>query len=67
VVASATGDYHVLALRKDGSLVAWGFNDAGQCDIPEITGKVLSISARGSHSMILINDSAKNRRAFKRR
>ena len=32
--AVAGGGYHSLALRKDGSIVAWGWNDRGQCDMP---------------------------------
>ena len=30
IVAVATGKYHVLALCSDGSLAAWGYNNAGQ-------------------------------------
>jgi alpha-tubulin suppressor-like RCC1 family protein len=30
IVAIAAGSYHALALKKDGSLVAWGDNSSGQ-------------------------------------
>ena len=30
VVAIATGDYHSLALRRNGTVIAWGLNTAGQ-------------------------------------
>ena len=33
-VAVAAGMYHSLALRADGSVIAWGGNDRGQCDVP---------------------------------
>lgn len=30
----AAGGYHSLGLKLDGSIVAWGWNDGGQCDVP---------------------------------
>ncbi len=33
--AVAMGDAHMLALRRDGKILAWGKNDAGQCDVPK--------------------------------
>jgi alpha-tubulin suppressor-like RCC1 family protein len=33
-VALACGAAHVVAIREDGSVVAWGANDSGQCDVP---------------------------------
>lgn len=33
-VAVAAGMYHCLALRVNGSIIAWGGNEFGQCDVP---------------------------------
>jgi hypothetical protein len=30
----AAGGYHCLAVKADGTLIAWGNNDYGQCDVP---------------------------------
>jgi alpha-tubulin suppressor-like RCC1 family protein len=27
--------YHTMALTPDGMLVAWGYNNSGQCDTPD--------------------------------
>ena len=56
MVAIATGDYHSLALKGDGTVTVWGFNTAGQCDVPPGLTSVALISARGSHSMALVDD-----------
>jgi len=57
VVAIATGDYHSLALKSDGTVVAWGENLNGQCNIPPGLGNVVAIAAHGSHSMVLTGAS----------
>ena len=33
-LAVATGYFHNLALRQDGSIAAWGNNQYGQCNVP---------------------------------
>ena len=33
-VAVAAGGYHSLGLKADGSIVAWGDNGYGQCNVP---------------------------------
>jgi len=35
IVAVAVGDYHVVGLRSDGTVVATGTNGYGQCDVSE--------------------------------
>jgi alpha-tubulin suppressor-like RCC1 family protein len=56
VVAIATGDYHSLALKRDGTVIAWGLNTAGQCEVPSGLRNVALVAARGSHSMVLVED-----------
>ncbi len=34
IAALALGDTHIVALRRDGKILAWGKNDVGQCDVP---------------------------------
>jgi hypothetical protein len=56
VVAIATADFHSLALKNDGTLVAWGFNTVGQCAVPACVTNAVAIAAWGSHSMALLQD-----------
>ena len=32
--AIAAAEWHSLALKSDGSIVAWGKNEEGECDVP---------------------------------
>ncbi len=36
--AISTGDYHTVGLKADGTLMAVGKNDDGQCDVSVLTG-----------------------------
>ena len=71
VTAIAAGVNHCLALCEDGSVVAWGFNDAGQLGDGStterwapvvvtggaLTGKqVIAITAGDKHSLALCSD-----------
>ena len=47
---------HSLALKSDGTVVAWGRNNAGQCDIPSDLKNVIAIDAGYYHSLALKND-----------
>lgn len=53
VVALAAGGYHSLALRKDGSLIAWGDNSFGQTNIPLSLTNVVDFAAGDYHSVAL--------------
>lgn len=54
VVAVATGDFHSLALKENGTVQAWGMNDKKQATIPKGIENVVSVAAGKDHSMVLI-------------
>ncbi len=41
------GEYHFAALRSDGTVQCWGFNDAGQTAVPQDLGSCLGVAAGG--------------------
>ena len=49
-VAVAAGWNHSLGLRADGTLVTWGDNTVGQCNIPAPNAGFVAIAADGIHS-----------------
>jgi uncharacterized repeat protein (TIGR01451 family) len=55
VQAIAAGQGHSLALKQDGTVVAWGSNNNGQRTVPPL-GPVKAIAAGGNHSMALLED-----------
>lgn len=58
VVQVAAGLYFTVALRSDGSLLAWGDNLYGQCTIPQNLGRVIKICAGRSHVLVLLEDGS---------
>jgi len=52
VVAIASGYNHILALKADGTIIAWGSNAQGQCNVPTNNGnnKASIICAGGNNS-----------------
>jgi len=56
VIAIDTRGYHNLALKDDGTVVAWGLNDNGQCNVPAGLSGVVAISAGGAYSLALKSD-----------
>ncbi len=56
VVAVACGDHHSLALREDGTVVAWGLNSGGQTNVPAHATNVIAVAAGGAHSLALRAD-----------
>ena len=56
VVAIAGGGFHSLALKSDGTVVAWGLTNSGQTTVPLGLTNVSSIAAGSSHSLALKAD-----------
>jgi uncharacterized delta-60 repeat protein len=55
-VAIAAGYYHSLALRADGTVVAWGDNYYGQTNVPAGLTNAVAIAAGYYHSLALRAD-----------
>lgn len=53
VVDVAAGGTHALALKKDGTVVAWGANQAGQASVPAGLSNVVKIAAGYRQSLAL--------------
>lgn len=56
VTAISAGNDHSLALREDGSVVAWGSNEFGQVSVPTGLTQVVAIAAGVRHSVALKSD-----------
>ncbi|MCK9592617.1 MAG: hypothetical protein M0Q91_11485 [Methanoregula sp.] len=53
---SSDGGAYTLALKSDGTLMAWGYNGDGQTDVPENLSGVVAVSAGLRHALALKND-----------
>jgi hypothetical protein len=56
VTAIAAGLYHTVALKSDGTVVAWGDNAYGQTNVPAGVTDVRAVAAGGFHTVALKND-----------
>ncbi|MHB8521179.1 MAG: immunoglobulin domain-containing protein [Limisphaerales bacterium] len=54
----AAGSGHSLALRSDGTVLAWGLNNSGQTDVPGGLNSVVAIAAAGGHNLALKSDDS---------
>ncbi|MBI3849823.1 MAG: hypothetical protein HY298_05975 [Verrucomicrobia bacterium] len=52
-MAIAAGYNHNLALRSNGTVVAWGRNESGQIYVPLDLTNVIAIAAGDDHSLVL--------------
>jgi hypothetical protein len=52
----AAGSFHSLGLKQDGSIVAWGDNTYGECNIPSPNNGFIAIAAGENHSLGLKQD-----------
>jgi alpha-tubulin suppressor-like RCC1 family protein len=50
------GSLHNVVLRKDGSVVAWGFNSFGQTNVPSDLTNAIAIAAGDEHTLALRAD-----------
>lgn len=57
VVQVASGTYHTLALKGDGTVVGWGWNDRGQLAIPAGLSGVTQVAGGSWFSLALRSDS----------
>jgi hypothetical protein len=51
LVAVAGGTYHSLGLKADGSIVAWGYNDYGQTNVPAPNTGFVAVAGGAYHSL----------------
>ncbi len=58
LVAVAAGSGHSLGLKADGSIVAWGDNDYGQCNVPAPNTGFVGVAAGDRHSLGLKADGS---------
>lgn len=56
VTMIAAGESHTLALRRDGTVVGWGYNQYGQASVPAGLTNVVAISAAEYHNLALRAD-----------
>ena len=56
VIAVATGDRHFLALKADGTVLAWGDNANGQTSVPAGLTNVVAIAGGSAFSLALRGD-----------
>ncbi|MCS7336965.1 MAG: immunoglobulin domain-containing protein [Verrucomicrobiae bacterium] len=58
MVGIAAGGRHSLALRADGTVVAWGWNEYGQANVAPGLADVVAVAAGAQHSMALRSDGS---------
>jgi hypothetical protein len=56
VTAVAAGSGHIVALKVDGSVTAWGLNQRGQTNVPAGLSGVVAVAAGWFHSLALKKD-----------
>jgi alpha-tubulin suppressor-like RCC1 family protein len=56
VVAAAVGQYHALALRRDGGVIEWGYRRNDAVPRPADLGIVVRIAAGAHHDLALRSD-----------
>ena len=52
------GRDHIVALKQNGEVIAWGDNSKGQCNVPKNIKKIVSISTGFYHSLAIQSDGS---------
>src|SRR5690349_2019648 len=54
----ATGGDHIIAQRGDGSCIGWGYNGAGQCQVPSPPAGLfyVELAAGEQHTIARLSD-----------
>jgi alpha-tubulin suppressor-like RCC1 family protein len=58
IIAVVGGDYHSLALHRDGTLSAWGYNSDGQTNVPMNSLRFVSIAAGAGHNLAITENGS---------
>ena len=58
VKSITASDTHILALLEDGTVVAWGDNELGACDVPADLGPVVQVAVGDDFSVVLCDDGS---------
>ena len=58
VVSVSAGSSHAVALRTDGTVVAWGIGVTGQTNVPPGLTNVIAVSCGGNHTLALRGDGS---------
>ena len=54
--AIAAGNEHTVVLKSDGTVIAWGENDSGACNVPAGLSDVTAVSSGAWHTVALQSD-----------
>ena len=52
----SAGYYHLLALKSDGTMLSWGYNEQGETDVPPEITDVVQVAAGRDFSLALKSD-----------
>ena len=56
VIDLGIGDFHTLALKENGTVMAWGENASGQVEVPTNLKSVIAVAGGDFHSVALQED-----------
>lgn len=55
IIAIAAGEYHTLALSRDGKIYSWGYNEYGQLGNDTFTNSTHPVEVKDIHDAIMIS------------
>ncbi|MGD0247625.1 MAG: fibronectin type III domain-containing protein [Candidatus Limnocylindrales bacterium] len=56
ILSISAADYHGLAVKSDHTVMAWGYNSAGQANVPAGLTNVVAVAGGFAHSVALKSD-----------